>query len=1648
MSQRQNQSLKQEKKTQYSSTNKYTSVLSPKYTTSKIIEKNISPNNKRRNNNMEKEQKILHRSVRRNVDQDGNAIITTKIVREIGTEKGGKSSKGKSMIGSRQNARNISYGLNNEQEDKYIYYSNNGDEENQEYIYDENYEMFSPCSYNSQFKKTQKFSDFREREFEMGNRDRTQGFGGPLNSPIIPNYVRANDNIGKKSVNYNRSNRGYMTSNQNMIERNNYNLESPYALSQSNEFNSPDRQYDYNSKYFRNVQIEKIKGKQPYNQEKMNTRNYLIDTSVENANYPDRDEELFDMIDSMATLIQSNIRGFLVRKKVLRYITLAIYYQSFCDKIQDVLCIHVRNYVFNIFKNKLKNMKIKYGTNMNNSSTNNIYTNNQRKNNEYGNQIHASKSFYKSVKTEGIYGNNNYRIPNNKNNTNKYNTNYIRKEYREYNTNKNTPIKDLRRDYSDIYETRKITNVKKLRKDASYQNNLTSNYNTYHKHKKSEKSHSPSSRVIHYFVNSPCSNKAPHQRYYHEINKKTENVKHFGENQLNNHRTCHKCDEIRRMKKQEKFYITTTTEKREDEGHEGYEGYEQKIYEYENMKYNQSSENIFTHRKDIENDNYLSVNIVRLPGKDDKKNISTRDIFTTTTTDPNKISKVESINIKKTKNQRTEKEIEEEINRRVKITILEKERIEKEKRIKEEEIRKEKERIQREKELEREKERKEKERIQKEKELERERERKEREEKLRKEREEKERIQKEERERERKERERIQKEKEIERERERKEREEKIRKEREEREKKEREKREEQIRIQKEKEKEKKEKQEKERREKQEKERREKEEKLKREKAEREEKLRKEREEKEEKMRKEREEKERKLRKEREEREEKMRKEKAEREEKLRKEREEKRIKEEQIRIEKERQRKIKEEQIRIEKERIRKQQEELAKKKAEEKKINMSDYILKKDCQKNMEDMKTKLTKEYEKKIEMEKKRGLEEQRKYEEKIEIKNRKEIEKIIEQQKRKEIERQREIEKEKENQKKKELELKKQQEKEIKMGIQQEIEKQKEIMKQKELEEKNKKMKLMKVNKVLEVNLKSQFPNSLSAKKIDEKVIEKNKEKALKLIKKYILFRGNHLLKLRKYFNDWRINVKNIELQELSKVIQDFCRNNLELSCFKRVINNWKKLSRKIYYKRRVKILKMRPKVDIKKRKLYELIRITKLNRAFSRRRYIHYMILVWYIYAKNIHRKRVNMKFLYENLLRTYMSLAKDIFGNNQFENPSVQDAMYEAVNTNKFSTSYQDDVPLARKHYAEMRRKKLLEAKNKAEYSTNTAKLEIEKKEIRKTYYSKEKIKTEENEDDLSIDEKRKKELLNKYRKYKSMNRDLIWKKQHKYIASIEKDYNTEENEDKNNKYDYKASKGNTNIRNNSEEEEKKYTYKKIEVANYAKPNESKYNTSNYNKTQGQKNIEIKEYKKVTEEKKYNNISYPSNKINKNISATNISINTNKYTGTSQNINTQKYTSSISNKPNTSMNINVKNYSVNNSSNNYIKTVPNNDYKKTEIKKTVYTKEEIKPYASKYITTKTETTTNNNNNIIKNNNISIVTSSYAGKNGNNNKNISYTTQKNYLNTEGNLNNKGKYETKIERKVEIKSGGSVDKDRQTGKKIFPTKSFQVSRPNH
>ena len=264
---------------------------------------------------------------------------------------------------------------------------------------------------------------------------------------------------------------------------------------------------------------------------------------------------------------------------------------------------------------------------------------------------------------------------------------------------------------------------------------------------------------------------------------------------------------------------------------------------------------------------------------------------------------------------------------------------------------------------------------------------------------------------------------------------------------------------------------------------------------------------------------------------------------------------------------------------------------------------------------------------------------------------------------------------------------------------------------------------------------------------------------------------------------------------------------------------------------------MLPKKKKKKRKIYELIRITKLNKIFSRRRFIHYIILLWYIYSRNTHQKKSSLKFLYENLLRTYMTLANDIFGNNQIENPSVQDAMYEVLTSNKFISLHQDDVPLAKKHYEEMRKKKLLERKNRI----NSYKYEYEQKSVKNIYFSK----TEENEQ--SFDDKKNEELLNKYRQYKSMNRDLIIQRKNRYINSVDKDNNDKRQNQIKNIY-------------NKTEINKVYS-KPVEIKNY-EIKEQKIIPRNNNL------VNVKTYQKEISPQNNNKIisshSYKKNEINK----------------------------------------------------------------------------------------------------------------------------------------------------------------------------------------
>ena len=76
------------------------------------------------------------------------------------------------------------------------------------------------------------------------------------------------------------------------------------------------------------------------------------------------------------------------------------------------------------------------------------------------------------------------------------------------------------------------------------------------------------------------------------------------------------------------------------------------------------------------------------------------------------------------------------------------------------------------------------------------------------------------------------------------------------------------------------------------------------------------------------------------------------------------------------------------------------------------------------------------------------------------------------------------------------------------------------------------------------------------------------------------------------------------------------------------------------------------------------------------------MIIAWLAYTRNIKQKRTHVKSLYENMISTYMNLADDVFGNNQKQNPSVQDALFEAVDSNKFQTKDMEDVPLAQEYY------------------------------------------------------------------------------------------------------------------------------------------------------------------------------------------------------------------------------------------------------------------------------------------------------------------------------------------------------------------------------
>ena len=95
------------------------------------------------------------------------------------------------------------------------------------------------------------------------------------------------------------------------------------------------------------------------------------------------------------------------------------------------------------------------------------------------------------------------------------------------------------------------------------------------------------------------------------------------------------------------------------------------------------------------------------------------------------------------------------------------------------------------------------------------------------------------------------------------------------------------------------------------------------------------------------------------------------------------------------------------------------------------------------------------------------------------------------------------------------------------------------------------------------------------------------------------------------------------------------------------------------------------RIKIRIDKVHQLIRITTLIRFHNQRSFIHKILMYWFLYSINVAKKRNQMKMLYENMLTTYVSMADDIFGKNQKNNPSIQDCMFEIVDTNKYQVKH-----------------------------------------------------------------------------------------------------------------------------------------------------------------------------------------------------------------------------------------------------------------------------------------------------------------------------------------------------------------------------------------
>ena len=378
--------------------------------------------------------------------------------------------------------------------------------------------------------------------------------------------------------------------------------------------------------------------------------------------------------------------------------------------------------------------------------------------------------------------------------------------------------------------------------------------------------------------------------------------------------------------------------------------------------------------------------------------------------------------------------------------------------------------------------------------------------------------------------------------------------------------------------------------------------------------------------------------------------------------------------------------------------------------------------------------------------------------------------------------------------------------------------------------------------------------------------------------------------LRKYLSIWYRNAQYMPLIDNAKIIANFCKSKFNDILIRK---KWRKLYEKyLVTERQYNIIKILQLIRKRRYKLIRLLRMTRLMSIFNRRKFLHYIIMYWLIYTISTVKKRSQVKMLYENMLSTYVSMADDIFGRNKKNNPSIQDCMFEIIDTDKYQVKELEDVPMAKIYYSKKGEEKKIITnikyleKDIGEEKDYTFYKEIDKKEF---FKKKDNINVKENKSDDRGNSYKRINNINK-RKYDNISKNEsmndIQKGRSRYGKGYESyqgyktetNFNTSNNKDdktiskdktkfvKGN-YAYKSRRVDTDILNNN------YLGKKYEKTDYSNKGINKTEIDNNNtfvnniNSQGEADYEKTYYSYEGHNKTDSNIIDDNVNVNANIS-------------------------------------------------------------------------------------------------------------------------------------------------------------------------------------